>query len=102
MTNNEIKIKVTNFADYLECLNRIGAAYHYKMHQVDYYLKVGTSKQKVRVINGKEYQLISYTRSEKSGRKESEYTIKVINNKVKTALLKRESVLCVVSKTREL
>ncbi len=82
-------------------IKRSGADYKGVLRQTDYYLEKGRRKVKVRVINGKKFQLVSYLRVEKAGRKESAYTIKELTQAEKTALLSKQ-VICCVKKTRKL
>ena len=68
----------------------------------DHYFKTGTSKEKIREINGDKVEKISYNRSEIVGRKKSEYNIQEISQEEKKELLNKLKVLCVVDKIRRL
>jgi predicted adenylyl cyclase CyaB len=102
MLNFEIKTKISNPSKTLNKLRKIGVVYKNTMNQVDYYFKVGTYKEKIREIDKKTIQLISYKRLEKKGKKNSNYIIKKLSLKQKNNLLKQKPLLCVVNKTREL
>jgi len=101
MKNYEIKVRITDIKVVLSLIKRSGAVYKGVLRQDDYYLAKGEKKVKVRVINGKKFQLIVYMRAEKAGRKESTYTIKDLAPAEKTALLSKK-VICYVKKTRRL
>jgi predicted adenylyl cyclase CyaB len=72
------------------------------MKQCDYYFTLGADKEKLRVIDDTEYQLITYRRLEKRGRKDSHYDIKVLDVGEKDALLNFRKVIKQVNKTRDL
>ncbi len=102
MTNFEIKVKVHDMDSIINAIKKSGATYQCDMHHIDYYFNIGTFKEKIRDINGNEYQEISYSRTETFGRKESKYNIKKIKQEEKNALLKQKEILCVVNKARTL
>ncbi|MDD4803922.1 MAG: class IV adenylate cyclase [Candidatus Paceibacterota bacterium] len=101
MTNFEIKINIQSLDVIEKNLKRIGATYKYDMHQIDHYFGVGVFKEKIREIDNKEIQKISYHRNEISGKKESNYSIKKINKEEKEKILNEENILCVVEKIRK-
>lgn len=102
MLNFELKTKISDCAKTLERIKSIGATYKETMNQVDYYFQTGAEKEKIREINNKEIHLISYKRSEKKGRKDSNYTIKIISLEQKKSLLEQKPLLCLVDKIRQL
>ncbi len=102
MFNFEIKTKISDYAEILEKIKSIGAVYKETMSQIDYYFRIGTKKEKIREINHQEISLISYKRSEKNGRKDSNYTIKTLSLEQKKSLLEQKPLLCLVDKTRQL
>ena len=102
MRNLEVKIAVTDTKKMLEAIRRLGAVYQHAMRQQDYYFSVGEDKRKLRVIDGKEYQLVTYRRVEKLGRKDSQYTLETLGAQEAEALLAHEPVVRAVEKNREL
>ncbi len=102
MKNFEIKLKIDDIDNTLSLIQKTGARREDDMHQIDYYLNIGTSKKKIREIEGVGVQIITYDRFEKLGRKESKYNIKNINQKDKEKILNEENILCVVDKIRML
>jgi predicted adenylyl cyclase CyaB len=102
MLNFELKTKISNCAEILERIKNIGAIYKETMNQIDYYFQIGTEKEKIREINHHTISLISYKRSEKNGRKDSNYVIKEISQEQKESLLKEKPLLCLVDKNRQL
>jgi len=102
MRNIEIKVTLPNKQAAINRLKHMGAEYQYTMQQCDYYFLTGEDKEKLRVIDGKEYQLITYQREEKQGRKDSHYEIKELSAKDKDDLLSQRKVIKQVEKTREL
>ncbi len=102
MKNFEIKVKIQDIDGIINIIEKTQAVYKYDMHQTDYYLSLGIYKEKIREINGKEIQKISYSRDEILGRKESKYEIQEISKKEKKDLLKQKKVLCIVDKLRKL
>ncbi len=101
MKNHEIKVRLTEVKAVIALIKLSGADYKGVLRQTDYYLGKAKRKVKVRVINGKKFQLIVYARVERSGRKESTYTIKNLTPAEKTVLLGK-NVICCVKKTRKL
>ena len=102
MLNFEIKTKIDNQSEILERIKKIGAVYKEKMNQTDYYFKTGTNKEKIREISDREMYLISYKRTERKGKKDSNYTITTLSLEQKESFLKNNRLLCMVSKARQL
>ncbi len=102
MLNFELKTKILNCAEILEKIKNIGAIYKETMNQIDYYFQIGTEKEKIREINHQTISLISYKRSERKGKKDSNYTIKTLSLEQKKSLLEQKPLLCLVDKTRQL
>jgi predicted adenylyl cyclase CyaB len=102
MTNYEIKILLQNKNVMIEKIKSLGGNFVENLHQVDYYFQVGENKEKLRVINDKEFQLIFYNRVEKGGQKKSEYQIQNLTNLEKNNLLKNKKALREIDKKREL
>ena len=102
MLNFEIKTKISDCAKILERIKNIGAVYKETMNQIDYYLQIGTEKEKIREINDTEISLISYKRSETNGRKDSNYKIKPLTLEQKELIIKNNYPVCIVNKTRQL
>jgi predicted adenylyl cyclase CyaB len=102
MRNIEIKIRVSNKNGMISRLEKLGAEFEYTMKQCDYYFEIGEDKTKLRVIDDSEFQLITYQRTEKHGRKDSFYEIKTLSSDEKDSLLKSRKVVKQVEKTREL
>jgi len=102
MHNLELKTKIPDRTKILTRINRMGATYQDKMNQLDYYLRIGENKEKIREINKKIVEYIIYRRPEKKGVKDSDYTIKRIFFKQKNDLLKQKHPLCIVNKIRQL
>ncbi|MCL1797363.1 MAG: class IV adenylate cyclase [Eggerthellaceae bacterium] len=102
MRNIEIKVALSEKGDVVNRLNALGAKYQYTMKQADYYFDIGENKDKLRIIDGREFQLISYQRKEKHGQKDSYYEIKELTAVEKDALLASRKAIKHVEKTREL
>jgi len=102
MRNFEIKVRINKLDEILNLIKKSGAVFDCKMHHVDRYFNVGSYKKKIREIDDKDIQLISYSRREKVGRKESEYDIKTLTTKEKSDFLDKHKIVCTVDKTREL
>lgn len=102
MFNYEIKTKISNLDEIIQVIKNQGAKREGFLKQKDYYLKVGRYKKKIREINNEAIEMISYTRNEKMGRKDSEYKIIKLTPKQKEILLIQNNPVCFVEKTREL
>ncbi len=102
MFNYEIKTKISNLDEIIQVIKNQGAKREGFLKQKDYYLKVGRYKKKIREINNEAIEIISYTRNEKMGRKDSEYKIIKLTPKQKEILLIQNNPVCFVEKTREL
>ncbi len=102
MFNYEIKTKISNLDEIIQVIKKQGAKREGFFKQKDYYLKVGRYKKKIREINNEAIEMISYTRNEKMGRKDSEYKIIKLTPKQKEILLIQNNPVCFVEKTREL
>jgi adenylate cyclase, class 2 len=102
MINFEIKNKISNLGEIKKILKNSRAIYCGKFFQNDIYFKTGEEKIKIREINNKELQLITYFRKEKKGKKESSYKIKHISNIYKKKLTKRKIPVCEIIKERDL
>jgi len=102
MRNIEIKVTVSDRKAVVDRLLKLGATYQYTMKQSDYYFGVGDTKEKLRVIDDHEYQLITYHRVEKHGQKDSKYDIKMLNAKETKDLLSHRKTLKKIEKKREL
>lgn len=102
MFNYEIKTKISNLDEIIQVIKGQGAKREGFLKQKDYYLKVGRYKKKIREINNEAIEMISYTRNEKMGRKDSEYKIIKLTPKQKEILLIQNNPVCFVEKTREL
>jgi len=102
MRNIEIKTRIHDKAAMTDRLEKLGAKFEYTMKQCDYYFGIGADKTKLRIINDNEFQLITYRRQEKHGRKDSFYEIKDLSPDEKDSLLKSRKVVRQVEKTRQL
>ena len=102
MLNFELKTRISNYEKIIEKMKNIGAVYKETMNQIDYYLQIGVNKEKIREINNQIISLISYKRSEKRGRKDSNYIIKTLSSEQKESFLEKKPPLCTVSKIRQL
>jgi predicted adenylyl cyclase CyaB len=100
--NLEIKVKILRKSNVIKRLKKLGARPVFVMEQTDYYFQLGANKEKLRIINNHEYQLITYHRIEKQGRKDSRYGIKKLGANEKDMLLKSRKIVKTVNKTREL
>jgi len=102
MRNLEIKAAITDKEKTLAAVKSLGAVYQYTMRQRDYYFSVGENKKKLRIIDDKEYQVITYRRVEIQGRKDSQYLLEIISAQEADDLLKHNKPARIVDKTREL
>ena len=102
MQNLEIKVALADKESMLEAIKKLGADYQYTMRQQDYYFSVGERKQKLRVIDGSEFQLVTYHRIETQGRKDSQYAIERMSAQAAADLLKSRKAVRMINKTREL
>lgn len=102
MRNLEVKVNVRDKQSVVRLLNNLGAKYVCTMKQDDYYFNLGTDKTKLRIIDGNEYQLITYRRIESKGRKDSTYEIAELSAKEKDELLRKRKIEKSVEKTRDL
>lgn len=102
MRNLEVKVAILDKKTTLAAIQGLGAVYQCTMRQQDYYFSVGARKKKLRVIDDKEYQLVTYFRIETQGRKDSQYTIEKLSEKDAKALMECEKIVQIVDKTREL
>lgn len=81
MINIELKISVKNFKETIRKLKKISASSKGKFSQVDTYYKSKNGRLKIREIDHKIYQLITYYRQDQAESKISDYTIKSLNKK---------------------
>jgi|GEM_PF-1362141 len=101
MINLELKTRVIDQQDTLRKINELEVFYGGCLDQTDYYLKIGSNKEKIRQINDGEIQLISYHRKEHLGQKNSVYEIKILSVKQKDNLIKENQPVCIVHKIRK-
>ena len=79
MQNIELKIKVGDFRDIRRKLDDLGGIFKGKMHQIDTYYNKNNARLKIREINNKTFEIISYRRPNTSGHKISNYNIKPLS-----------------------
>lgn len=106
MKNIELKILIKDFRKIIPSLRRMGAEFSKKLKQVDIYYSCKDNRLKIRVINNKIFELISYQRPNKNGAKISDYHVKKIKpdkiNCIKSNLENRFGERIVVKKQRSL
>ena len=81
MINIELKVSVKDFKETIRHLKKIGASSTGKFSQVDTYYKSRNRRLKIREIDHKIYQLITYYRKDQAESKISDYTIKKLDKK---------------------
>jgi len=106
MQNIELKVKVRDLRTVqAACRHLVGAARD-TLRQTDVYFKVPTGRLKLREINHAHYELISYTRPDRTGSRTSTYQRAHLTsdtaNILKTQLTEALGVLVSVGKHREL
>lgn len=106
MINIELKVSVKDFKETSRYLKKIGASSKGKFSQVDTYYKSKNGRLKIREIDHKIYQLITYHRRDQATSKISDYTIKKLDKKelkrYKWHLNRTNGKSIKVSKKREL
>jgi adenylate cyclase, class 2 len=104
MKNIELKAKYENLTEAESLAVEIGAKFQWSKKQVDTYFKAPNGRLKLREVDGKTSELISYFRENKTARKESNYSILTISDGelFKNMLAKNLGILVVVSKVRKL
>ena len=75
MQNIELKVAVDKFDDIVDALKKIRSKHKGKLHQVDTYYKSKSGRIKIREINCRRFELISYNRPDKANSKISDYKI---------------------------
>ncbi len=81
MKNIELKVAVENFKEVTHNLKKIGAILKGTFPQIDTYYKCQNGRLKIREINYKIFELISYNRPDQAESKVSDYSIKRLNKK---------------------
>lgn len=76
MKNLELKATLSN-KEALKKVKELNIKESYDFEQVDMYFNVSSERLKLRIINGKEYELISYSRPDILSAKDSNYEIYV-------------------------
>jgi len=106
MKNIELKILVNNFKKIKFLLKRIEAENIGKIYQKDIYYYCKNRRLKIRNIDNKKYELISYIRPNKTNSKISTYEIFNINSKkiklIKSLMEKKFTQRNIVEKKRDL
>lgn len=105
MKNLEIKQSLNDFRDVICKLKKMGAHHVGQLFQVDTYYFCNSGRLKIREINNKKFELISYQRPDKKREKVSNYRVACIS---KDDLEKSKGLYqvfgerCVVKKERNL
>lgn len=105
MKNLEIKQSLSDFRDVICRLKKIGARHAGRLFQTDTYYSCNGGRLKIREINNKKFELISYQRPDKKRGKLSNYKVAFIS---KNDLEKNKRLYqifgekCVVKKERNL
>lgn len=81
MKNIELKVAVENFKEVTHNLKKIGAILKGTFSQIDTYYKCQKGRLKIREINHKIFELISYNRPDQAESKVSDYSIKHLDKK---------------------
>mgnify|MGYP001564535197 CR=1 FL=1 len=106
MKNIELKIFLDDFKDINFILKKIGAKYKGKFHQVDVYYWCKGGRLKLRKIDGQNFELIFYKRSDSNHSRLSDYQIFSIPKKrikpIKSILNKVYGEKNIVRKERSL
>lgn len=102
MHNIEIKFAIPEIEPFATLLASKGATHDSTVHQQDYYCATGENKQKLRVVDGTQFFLISYQRSEQHGKKDSHYDVRVLDTEDKERFLSSQPIHKQVNKLREL
>ena len=104
MKNIELKANYENLTEAENLAIEIGAKFQWSIKQVDTYFKVSHGRLKLREVEGKTPELISYFRENITERKESNYSILAISDGelFKNMLAKNLGILVIVSKIRKL
>lgn len=103
MKNIEIKLGIKNFEDVVLLLNKIGAHREGILKQKDTYFNCDNGRLKLREINNKFFELIRYSRPNRSSSKLSNYEVeKLTKEQIQTKKIELGSVLAVVEKERKL
>ncbi len=113
MKNIELKLLINDFRKVSPCLRRIGAKHNGRLQQIDIYYNCKNGRLKIRSINNKKFELISYQRPNTNGAKISNYQISNIKpsrfKKVKSDLdnkfgeettVKKQRILWIYRNTR--
>ncbi|MFT8537247.1 class IV adenylate cyclase [Bifidobacterium aquikefiri] len=102
MRNIEIKIRVSDKQRMSQLLKDVGAQYISTVDQHDYYLAMGKNKEKLRVIDNREFCLISYRRAENAGKKDSTFELTELTALEADRILNSRRVIKEVRKSRQL
>ncbi len=73
--NLEVKARVPSLSQTLPICKRIGAKRQGILYQRDTYFSVRRGRLKLREINGRQFELISYTRPTRTGKRYSDYVV---------------------------
>ena len=101
--NIELKARLDDIRTVREVAERIATEPSQVIHQVDTYFSVENGRLKMRVIDGREGQLVWYFRPDVADSKESRYLVTPIAawRDVQETLAGANGVLCCVTKRRE-
>lgn len=106
MKNIELKIVIDKFDDIVGALKKIKGKHKGTLHQVDTYYKSTSGRIKIREINRRRFELISYHRPDKANSKISDYKIILLKKDqvepLKSALSSTLGKRNIVEKDREL
>ena len=104
--NIELKVSVVDFTETIHRLKKNGAIFKTLLSQIDTYYKCQNRRLKIREIDHKIYQLITYCRQDQAESKISDYTVKSLDKKelgrYKLRLSRVNGLRVKVSKKREL
>jgi len=106
MKNIELKVKIDNFRMMKSLLKKIKAKHIGEMYQRDTYFNCKNGRLKIRNIDHKKFELISYNRPNKINEKISTYEIFSINpeeiNSVQSSMNRKFGERVIVEKRRDL
>lgn len=104
MKNIELKISINDFRKISPRLRKIGAKNNGKLYQIDVYYNCKNGRLKIRSINNKKFELISYQRPNTNEAKISNYQVSNIKpsrfKKVKSNLDNKFGEKTIVKKQR--
>jgi adenylate cyclase, class 2 len=103
-TNLEIKAKYPSLVRARKISSALGARFSGTLNQTDTYFKVKQGRLKLREINGKELELIYYSRANDRGSRYSDYTVLELKKKeaAKRVLNSLFETMVIVKKKRVL